>query len=453
MVGAVVLLLVGGALAVFLLSGNRDSPRQRTGGLAARDAGRAGEAAGPSQGQTSPNWREIAVPFDRPVWEARVSSEALVLIGDRIAVAYLPATGAFITLSEGIPVFDATVEDSAVVLWELADGRDSELVAFALPDGPRTVLSAPGPQAIRPLLSRGHLTWVEPQEDPDPGFQRLEIYRQEVDDQGLPTGESELLIDDVIEVLEGDTYWDYASLPPYLAFEQHRQDGERRTGLHLLSPGGQTMLLDPRGYSAGSGEGTFYWDSRPEPLAHGSVRSWEVEAGAGKELVREGEWPCAGDDFLAFVRRGADTARADGYEVVAVDPAGGREEFVATIRARPLRQPLRAGGSYLVVLEDDRVRLFARGIRPEAGDALSPSSPPTTTAGAVVEMPHVLGLPPADAEHVLLGAGLRPQLDLVHGPGDEDAGEMGVIYRQTPEPGGAVERGAIVRIRAWFEAQ
>lgn len=70
-----------------------------------------------------------------------------------------------------------------------------------------------------------------------------------------------------------------------------------------------------------------------------------------------------------------------------------------------------------------------------------------------VLVPDVLGEYYDDAAARLEAEGLEAVEVSVHGPIDEDAGEIGLIYRQTPGAGSAVEPGSKVELRYWWESQ
>jgi hypothetical protein len=80
---------------------------------------------------------------------------------------------------------------------------------------------------------------------------------------------------------------------------------------------------------------------------------------------------------------------------------------------------------------------------PDAGSA----------AGEMVVVPDVLGKYYDEAAKILTDAGLEPVDVPVHGPIDEDAGEIGQTYRQTPKAGESVPAGTKVELRSWWESQ
>jgi hypothetical protein len=84
---------------------------------------------------------------------------------------------------------------------------------------------------------------------------------------------------------------------------------------------------------------------------------------------------------------------------------------------------------------------------PEVPD--DPDAPEDDT----VAVPDVIGMWPNDAGAALRAAGLIPSEVSVHGPMDEDAGDIGVVYRQTPAAGSQVAEGTTVEIRYWWESQ
>ena len=81
----------------------------------------------------------------------------------------------------------------------------------------------------------------------------------------------------------------------------------------------------------------------------------------------------------------------------------------------------------------------------------------TVTEGGVTDdisiVPDVLGLYYEDAAAKIEAAGLTPVEVSIHGPIDEDAGEIGKIYRQTPAAGQKVAPGSNVELRSWWESQ
>jgi hypothetical protein len=468
LLGAVVLLLLGG-LGGYLLSGLAGSDEGAPAGTS--PAATSPEAQEPAAvttettGGPAPDgngseslWREIVVPYQAGAWEVRVSDELIVLIGDDEAVAYLPESDSFVTLAEATPVFGASAEGSLVVLWEGLGEESSQFVTFRVPDGQRTVLSDPGPFAAWPLLARGLLTWAEPTYDEDPAFQRLAIYAQPLSADGLPEDAPSILVDEVVELVEGDTQWDYASLPPYVAFEQHRGEGGWEPGLHLLGDDGQDTLVDPEGYSAWLTEDRLYWHSLGPDGVTGSVNVLEIASGRQSQVAASGEWPAAGPDYVAYLRPTGSDGGSEAYEVVVRELDGG-EIVLATTSGSPVAQTLYASARYLAWTADGAVRVFARagapgrGLdesgRPGPGEGVP--SPPAAPSGPAVLVPDVTGLYPDEAEQALDEAGLRAQVDMVYGPVDEDAGEIGEVYRQSPEPGARVPQGTVIRLRAWFE--
>ena len=70
-----------------------------------------------------------------------------------------------------------------------------------------------------------------------------------------------------------------------------------------------------------------------------------------------------------------------------------------------------------------------------------------------VVVPNVVGMYYDEAATTLQDAGLTPVEMAVHGPIDEDAGEVGLIYRQTPAAGETVGQGAEIELRYWWESQ
>jgi hypothetical protein len=82
----------------------------------------------------------------------------------------------------------------------------------------------------------------------------------------------------------------------------------------------------------------------------------------------------------------------------------------------------------------------------------TPITPPPTTIKTIV-VPDVLGMYYDDAAAALKDVGLEPVEMSIHGPIDEDAGDIGGIYRQTPKAGEAVAPGTAVELRYWWESQ
>jgi hypothetical protein len=406
-------------------------------------------------------WREVVVPYEGQVWEVRVSDELLVLIGDDEAVAYLPAEDALVTLAEATPVYAAAVEGRQVVLWEAVGQESGQFVSLTVPEAERIVLPDPGPLAAWPALAGGFLTWVEPSYEEHPALQRLTIYGVPLTEEGLPADISTTLVEEVLELVEGDTFWDYAFRPPYLAFEHHRSDGGREAGLYLLSGEGEEILVDPDGHSAWLTDDTLYWHSRAADEVPASVRSYDLETGEEAEVATPGEWPAAGPGYVAYLRPTGSAAGAEAYQVVVREADGSESILVDSTAASPVRQTLYASANYLAFAEDGNVRLFARGDAPGRGLAETggpgpgEQTPDATLAptGPSVTVPDVSGLYPDEARTALEEAGLRVQVDNVYGPTDEDAGEIGFVYRQSPEPGARVPQGTVVRLRAWFETQ
>lgn len=71
----------------------------------------------------------------------------------------------------------------------------------------------------------------------------------------------------------------------------------------------------------------------------------------------------------------------------------------------------------------------------------------------MVTVPDVLGSYYGDASARIEEAGLVPVDVSVHGPIDEDAGEIGRVYRATPAAGEKVPKGTTVELRSWWESQ
>jgi hypothetical protein len=106
--------------------------------------------------------------------------------------------------------------------------------------------------------------------------------------------------------------------------------------------------------------------------------------------------------------------------------------------------------------------LFARGgttttpaVQDGAASEVTTSTPlpPPQPAAADVTVPSVLGKYYDDAAQAITDAGLTPVDMSVYGPTDEDAGEIGLIYRQTPKAGEKVAPGTKVELRSWWETQ
>ena len=89
------------------------------------------------------------------------------------------------------------------------------------------------------------------------------------------------------------------------------------------------------------------------------------------------------------------------------------------------------------------------GVTDDADDADTDAD---ADAGTVI-VPPVLGLWPDEAAEILEAAGLTAEEIDVHGPIDPDAGDIGVVYRQTPAAGAEVPAGTVVEIRSWWESQ
>ena len=82
-----------------------------------------------------------------------------------------------------------------------------------------------------------------------------------------------------------------------------------------------------------------------------------------------------------------------------------------------------------------------------------PDREATATIVEMTEVPDVLGLYYDEAAKVITAAGLEPVDVSIHGPIDDDAGEIGKIYRQTPKAGERVTKGSKVELRSWWESQ
>jgi hypothetical protein len=94
--------------------------------------------------------------------------------------------------------------------------------------------------------------------------------------------------------------------------------------------------------------------------------------------------------------------------------------------------------------------------RPEAEVTATPGGATDTDiviGTELVAVPDVLGKYYDEAATALTAAGLEAVEVSVHGPIDEDAGEIGLIYRQTPKAGEKVPKGTKVELRYWWESQ
>jgi hypothetical protein len=103
---------------------------------------------------------------------------------------------------------------------------------------------------------------------------------------------------------------------------------------------------------------------------------------------------------------------------------------------------------------------------PTTGDVAPPPTEATVTPDAgtgtgtgtgtevkTIVVPDVLGKYYVDAAQLITDAGLEPVDVSIHGPIDEDAGDIGTIYRQTPKAGESVPAGTKVELRSWWESQ
>jgi hypothetical protein len=88
---------------------------------------------------------------------------------------------------------------------------------------------------------------------------------------------------------------------------------------------------------------------------------------------------------------------------------------------------------------------------PLEGTGSDVTEPPAESASVVV--PDVLGKYYDEAAAAITAAGLNPVDVSIHGPIDEDAGDIGTIYRQTPKAGESVPAGTKVELRSWWESQ
>ena len=80
-------------------------------------------------------------------------------------------------------------------------------------------------------------------------------------------------------------------------------------------------------------------------------------------------------------------------------------------------------------------------------------APGSSEGSPTAVVPNVLGTYYDQAAQVLMDAGFQPVDVPVHGPIDEDAGEPGKIYRQTPNAGQTLPIGTKVELRSWWESQ
>lgn len=80
--------------------------------------------------------------------------------------------------------------------------------------------------------------------------------------------------------------------------------------------------------------------------------------------------------------------------------------------------------------------------------AVPPRPPPN-----MIVVPDVLGTYFDEGAAVLKAAGLEAVDVPIYGPTDEDAGEIGKTYRQTPSAGSLAEPGTKVELRSWYESQ
>jgi hypothetical protein len=83
----------------------------------------------------------------------------------------------------------------------------------------------------------------------------------------------------------------------------------------------------------------------------------------------------------------------------------------------------------------------------------APDTGTGTGAAELVTVPDVLGKYYDEAAKILTDAGLEPVDVPIHGPIEEDAGEIGLTYRQTPNAGEQVAPGTKVELRSWWESQ
>lgn len=92
------------------------------------------------------------------------------------------------------------------------------------------------------------------------------------------------------------------------------------------------------------------------------------------------------------------------------------------------------------------------GTTTPAAEATQPVTPPPAKVEDV-KVPDVRGQYYEDAASILDAAGFEAFETSIHGPVDEDAGEPGVVYRQTPATGSLAQPGTKVELRTWWESQ
>ncbi len=125
-------------------------------------------------------------------------------------------------------------------------------------------------------------------------------------------------------------------------------------------------------------------------------------------------------------------------------PATGSDATPADDEAEPVGDTTDADGDDAGVGTEAPDPLEETPIEPEPEVPLPPVK---------VTVPGVLGMWPDEAAVVLEDAGLVAEMVDVHGPIDPDAGDIGVVYRQTPAAGEQVPAGTSVEIRSWWESQ
>lgn len=89
----------------------------------------------------------------------------------------------------------------------------------------------------------------------------------------------------------------------------------------------------------------------------------------------------------------------------------------------------------------------------QTGAAAGAAAGGGSTTGQTVVVPEVRGRYYDDAAAIINAAGLQAVDISIHGPIDSDAGEPGIIYRQTPATGASVPAGTKVELRSWWESQ
>lgn len=88
-----------------------------------------------------------------------------------------------------------------------------------------------------------------------------------------------------------------------------------------------------------------------------------------------------------------------------------------------------------------------------AAGAAAGGSSGGSTAGQMVVVPDVRGKNIGEATDLITDAGLQAVDVPIHGPIDADAGEPGIVYRETPAAGASVPAGTKIELRSWWESQ